>query len=212
MRIIITEQQLKTIIQESYDINDEDDFYSLMNEKEYDVFSSIKNGEKITFNRINPIQYKNALFEFTKYGEFFRFPEKIVNTWKNICLRNTILLGVVTEICGHANSFPFDAFYDVFDEIPENKRNFDFTDAYEYLETQYNIDDYLPEFSNGQTLISDYGLDPLYELCSVLLKQNNPNDIIVTINKMLDISHQRSDLAELFIEGGSKSLNFITNN
>jgi hypothetical protein len=49
------------------------------------------------------------------------------------------------------------------------------------------------------------------EIRSRNIKSKNPNEIIVTINRILDVSHQRSDLAELFIEGGSKSLDYISN-
>lgn len=210
MKLIITEQQLKKIIQESHDINDEDDFYSLMSDMTYNIFESIKRGEKISYVKINPIQYKNALIEFMKYGEFYRFPSKIINNWKNICLRNTILLSVITDIYGHSKSFPFDEFYDVFD-IPEEEQNYDWGDVISILDDKYNIYAYTPKFSNGHELISDYGLKPLHKLCNVLLKQNDPNEIIVTINKILDISHYRSDLSELFIEGGGGSLDMISN-
>lgn len=207
MKLILTEQQFKTIILEW---DDDEDFYSGLSDMTYHVFNSIKNREKIRHTKINPVQYKNALIEFTKFGEFFRFPTKIINNWKNICLRNTLLLAALTDIYGHSQHFPFDEFYDVF-EIPEEEQSHDWEDAFNLLDNVFHIDEYTPKFSNGHELISDYGLKPLYNLCLVLLKQNDPNEIIVTINKILDISHQRSDLAELFIEGGSKSLDMITN-
>jgi hypothetical protein len=210
LKLIITEQQLKTIIKESFNINDENDMLTFSDNMIYNVFESIKQGKKIKYNKINPIQYKNALLEFMKYGEFYRFPSKIIIDWKNICLRNTILLGIITDIYGHSEHFPFEEFYNVF-EIPEEQQDYSYYTAFEYLDTEYNIVEYTPKFSNGHFLISDYGLKPIYKLCLILLKQNNPNEIIVTINKILDISHQRSDLAELFIEGGSKSLDIISN-
>jgi len=43
-----------------------------------------------------------------------------------------------------------------------------------------------------------------------LINTTDYNEIIVLIIKALDISHQRSDLSELFIEGGEASLNRIS--
>lgn len=76
---------------------------------------------------------------------------------------------------------------------------------------EYDLNYVLPTFSNNQYTISDYGLEPLYKLGLEMIKQDTPEEIIVTINKILDVTHQRGDLAELFIEGGSKTLNYISN-
>ncbi len=89
-------------------------------------------------------------------------------------------------------------------------KDYNFGAAYEFLDEVYKIEDILPLFSNGQWVLSDYGLEPLFKLGEEILSQDDPNEIIVTINKILDVSHQRSDLAELFIEGGSKSLDYIS--
>lgn len=142
----------------------------------------------------------------------------------------------LTEIAGHTSHFPWDEFFDVFDynhdtdennsgeyskwfymikkEEPDND-DFDEINSFyatnRFLDEVKHIDDYLPLFSNGQYLISDYGLEPLFKLGEELEKQHDPNNILVIINKILDVTHQRSDLAELFIEGGSKSLDYISN-
>jgi hypothetical protein len=209
MKLILTESQYKIIIRES--INDEYDYYELLNQLTYDIFLDIRNKKKIIIYKINPIQYKTALSEFVKYGEFFRFPSQIVYKWKNICLRNTLILKIMNDMYGHSTSFPFDEFYDVF-EIPEEEHDYKWDVAIDILGDKYNIEEYTPKFSNGHELISDYGMEPLLKLAFELVKQDNPNEIIVTINKMLDISHQRSDLSELFIEGGGGALDMITNN
>jgi hypothetical protein len=83
--------------------------------------------------------------------------------------------------------------------------------AYEFLDEVKNMDDYLPLFSNGQWVLSDYGLKPLYEIGQEMVATSSPEELIVLINRALDVTHQRSDLAELFIEGGSASLSAISN-
>jgi hypothetical protein len=54
--------------------------------------------------------------------------------------------------------------------------------------------------------ISDYGLEPLMTLLSQLRKETRPEDKLVTIDKMLNVVHQRSDIAKWFVEGGSRAL------
>ena len=90
------------------------------------------------------------------------------------------------------------------------KQNYDFGLAYQFLEKR-NIDDYVPFFSNGQPVLSDYGLEPIERIVRELITQQNPGEILVSINRILDVMHQRSDLSELFIEGGGGSLEYISN-
>lgn len=207
MKILITDIQYNLILES---INNIDDFYDLLFENIYFVFESIKNKTKIKFKYINPIQYKKALDEFVTYKTFVRFPVKYIFHWKDIVLYDISLLKSLTEIQGHSSDFPFDEFYDVFD-IPKEKRNNSFSDACDILYDEYNTDDYIPIFSNGQPVLTDYGLNPLLRLARELIEQDNPEDIIVTINKILDVAHQRSDLSELFLQGGKKSHDYISN-
>lgn len=88
-------------------------------------------------------------------------------------------------------------------------KDYDWSSVYEYLDDVMNIDDYVPFFESGHAVMSDFGLEPLRKLVLTLLGQDRAEDIIITINKMLDVTHPRGDLAELFIKGGSKSLDFI---
>ena len=210
MKIILTENQLNQILFE--EINYEDDFYSLMFNVTYDIFQSIKNKNKIYFDLIKPLEYKRALEEFMKYGQFIRFPEDKIYDWKDLVLTNIAMLDSLTSINGHAQHFPFDEFYDVFDnlKIPK-KHQYDWSYVYEILDRKYHNDDYIPFFSNGQPVLSDYGLEPLLKLAKELISQRKPEEIIITINKIMNVAHQRSDLSELFIEGGEKSHHMISN-
>jgi len=193
-------------------IKSEEDFLELMFQVTYDIFMQIKNKEKITFSLINPQQYKRAMEEYMKYGQFIRFPEDKIYDWKELVLNNIMMLEILTQIHGHSSNFPFDGFYDVFDEVdvPEgNKYDWDY--VYEILKNEYDIDEYVPHFSNGQPVLSDYGLNPLHKLAKILIPQTKPEDIIITINKIMNVAHQRSDLSELFIQGGEKSHDMISN-
>jgi len=210
MKIKILENQLKNIILEN--IDHDDDFHSLMFSVTYNIFMSIKNKKKIFFDLIKPLEYKRALEEYMKYGMFVRFPENKILDWKELVLTNIAMLDALTSIHGHSQYFPFDEFYDVFDnlKIPK-KHKYDWTYVYNILDKKYKIDDYVPFFSNGHTVLSDYGIEPLFKLAYVLIRQTKPEDIIITINKIMNVAHQRSDLSELFIEGGEKSHHMISN-
>lgn len=58
--------------------------------------------------------------------------------------------------------------------------------------------------------ISDYGLQPLMILVSQLRRDVKPEDKLVTIDKMLNVVHQRSDIAKWFVEGGSRALSQLS--
>lgn len=173
-----------------------------------------KSTKKHVLKKINLNMYQKALNEFIKYGELMRFPAKYVEQWKNIIIQNFMYLDVITMFYGHTSSFDEDAFNDVVLNTDETgKRVNDWSEAMDYIEENgYDniLDNILPRFSNGHDLISDYGLEPLSKIVEKLYETDDPNEILILINKALDISHQRSDLSELFIEGGESSLNRIS--
>jgi hypothetical protein len=67
----------------------------------------------------------------------------------------------------------------------------------------YYMDD--PEHKMGG-FISDYGLKPLETLLGQLIRSNKAETDIPIIDKMLNVIHQRSDIANWFVEGGSDAL------
>jgi len=58
--------------------------------------------------------------------------------------------------------------------------------------------------------ISDYGLEPLMKLLSELLRSTTPEEKLLIIDRILNVVHQRSDIAEWFVEGGSKALSQLS--
>jgi hypothetical protein len=65
----------------------------------------------------------------------------------------------------------------------------------------------LPDGSDG---ISDYGIEPIMNILKEYDENLQPEKVLVMINKILDISHCRGDLASIFIVGGSKTLSNIS--
>ena len=66
----------------------------------------------------------------------------------------------------------------------------------------------LPDGSVGNT---DYGLEPILKIINEYNDKSTAEDVIVLINKVLDVYHQQGDLSSIFIEGGTNSLYKISN-
>lgn len=81
-----------------------------------------------------------------------------------------------------------------------------------YEEMRNRIYDYYMEDSEHKLggFISDYGLEPLLKLLNQLLKTNSAEEKIPIIDRMLNIVHQRSDIASWFVEGGSSALSQLS--
>ena len=208
-----------------------DDFNEILTTLPYEILSDIKHKQKVSFHPIPPLQYTRALQEFMKYGELFRFPARIIYKWKELILYNIAQLDVINSINGHSSYFPNDEFLDVFDYEEErggeghgdfsvwleNSEEYGLGDRYNYsavsvyLSDVVKCDDVLPLFTNGRYMISDFGLPVLLKLADKLIPEQDPNKILVLINRILDVTHPRSDLAELFIDGGSETLSRISN-
>jgi hypothetical protein len=58
--------------------------------------------------------------------------------------------------------------------------------------------------------ITDYGLKPLRVLAIELYRENDPKKKLMLIDRILNVTHQTSDLAAWFIQGGSNSLNDLS--
>lgn len=211
---IITEE-VKRFLKEN-DFTDADDYYEEYDNVFREILDKMINGDttKIILKKIKPQMYQQALNEFMKYGQIMRYPTKYIHDWKDIVIRNTIFLDVNTMFYGHTSYFDVDTFNDyVFntDESGESVSGWD--EAWKYMEQKGYVevlDAFMPRFSNGHDLISDFGLEPLQKIVKQLMENQDPNQILVLINKALDISHQRSDLSEIFIEGGEASLDRIS--
>ncbi len=63
--------------------------------------------------------------------------------------------------------------------------------------------------SEGRYILSDYGFPLLHTLYSDLFLAITNADIVFYIDRVLNVVHQRSDLAALFVQGGSKTLQQI---
>jgi hypothetical protein len=112
-----------------------------------------------------------------------------------IMSRNILKLNVNTELSGRVN-------YSVDDDLEE----YDITSE-NLWEGDFTFGDYMrDEITN----ISDFGLDPLLKLLKQLRQQTKPEEKLVTIDRMLNVIHQTSDLANIFLQGGVNDLNNLS--
>ena len=63
----------------------------------------------------------------------------------------------------------------------------------------------------GAWLLSDYAFNSLHPLVIKILKAETAEDKLYMIDRVLNVVHQRSDLAQHFIEGGTSTLCKIAN-
>ena len=102
-----------------------------------------------------------------------------------------------TALLGHKRDDPKDLIKDANEEIEPTE---------ELLE---KLGEYLQD-ENGQWRWSDYGLDKLVDLAGELLGETDYEKKLILIDQVLNVVHQRSDLASMFIQGGRGALNQLS--
>lgn len=223
-KIVLTENQLsnlsKHILQERAFQDMYYDYIEDFNvENLFQNFLDNPNGVQSWTPLIDANSYKQALQEFTKYGQFINFPTKLIYQWVGILVRNTIQLEYNTILAGHTMSSPYYYLSEEFnyrvEELGETEINgVDITDIdedniYDKLE-EMGLYDWM-KLPDGSDAWSDYGLEPIYKQLKEYDSSMPPEKVIVLINKVLDVYHQRGDLASAFIEGGRSTLSQISN-
>jgi hypothetical protein len=124
--------------------------------------------------------------------------EKGLEKVADIMLGNIARLQATTEMMGHT---PIDARKEL-------------EDNYEITFTDQEWDDWMTDYftdESGQWTLSDYGLPKLVALYGKIFNAATAEEKLQVIDRALNIIHQRSDLAGLFVEGGSKTLMEIFN-
>lgn len=71
---------------------------------------------------------------------------------------------------------------------------------------------YIEDPKEGQGRISDYGLEPLIRLLEKLRREDSPEKKLVIMDNILNVVHQRSDIAAWFVQGGSFALSQLSGN
>lgn len=165
---------------------------------------------------INPNEYAKALDEFVQYGKLVRFPTQRVYQWIGLCMKNIALLNACTSIYGHNEGWPIYDFIEVFFDDDEDlwqecceENGLEPDDYDEYLD---NIG-FTDWCDNGTDTLacSDFGLQPLMKLANSYKEDMSPEQVLVLINRIIDVTHANGDLSSLFIKGGKYACDKISN-
>ena len=203
-KILFTENKLQNIVREcvnevlceyGFDLLNESDgdnvLYDVM--EEYSIFDLLcefaddkEHGvAKRKWVLIPAQQYKTLLerFMLAPTPDAARIPENVVDGWFKIIVQNTVVLDYMTAIAGHEQYFPSDDLEDFFGNVTDWT---DYSLAFEYLD---NLGFYdwckLPDNSDAW---SDYGLKPIYTLIRQYNASMSPGEVLVLINRILDIT------------------------
>lgn len=162
----------------------------------YDALSYRK-GKSFTWTKVKPLQIKLVWQSFVRMGIVLN--PKLVDKIQQTFLENIAILDVLTGCMGHAQYCGIQEMVDLYELNLYQKRKL----RKVFWDTDYH------NFSNGQPLLSDYGLPQLKTFLEKALSETAYEKKIVWLDAILNVVHPRSDLAELFVEGGSESLTEI---
>lgn len=186
--------RIHNILQEVIAENEDDtfwDLYDLRSELMYhtlqDIKSSMENGDHkrqpwkvIPFNKL-----KYCWESYMKLG--FVRNERLLEDIATLVVNNIVQIDVNTELMGHKSFYPIDEMEDV-GLTEEDLQKTDYFDT------------------DGQWRLSDYASDKLLEIALKILRAESPEQKLVLVDQALNVIHQRSDIAEWFVEGGSRNL------
>lgn len=207
---------------------------------EYTVLRMVINNQNLWTPLIQPAMYQQALNEFTKFGRIEKFPAKYIHQWMGVIMKNTAILRAITSIAGHDIGYPtsqiIDACFNSEEEFEQYKQGLnhkgEFSPDFGWMgqeEEDFNEEDevsdneaacqYLEDngyfermtLPDGSSAWSDYGIQPLEKIILEYSDTLGAEQVLVLINRALDVTHQRGDLASAFIEGGAETLSQISN-
>lgn len=198
------------------------------------IVANINNKPSIWYPLINPDEYKYALSEYMKYGELIHYPLSKIESWVDIIMKNCAIFQNLSAIYGGEDYT--DEQYDELAQIVYNQLddNLPYEEYKRYLidnKTKFYMDWYGMVYVEDSLSCLWYILTQMDFWNKIKLPDGNvafsdtqgwydlmnfdelstPEEALVQINKVLDVWHQRSDLASMFIRGGSDSLTRITN-
>lgn len=184
--------KFKNILRESTDYDAAEDFFERRTEQLADLADLLKQSKgkgRVPWKTVPSSLLKRVWYQFGKYN---RIKLNDIDKIADQILTNIARLRASTEMMGHSES-------DVRPELEE--MGYTFTEEeWEDWMTNYFTD------AKGGWMLSDYALKPLEKLYSKIFNADTPEEKLYACDKVLNIIHQRGDLAAMFVEGGSKTL------
>ena len=177
--------------------------FDLLSEFMHDKENNIKQKK---WNLIPAEQYHTLLKRYMNDPIMARIPYSVVHNWfTNIIVPNALDIYYITNLAGHSSYFPSDVVSDYFDA----DNIVDYKTGSEYLDSIGFYD--WCKLPDGTDAWSDYGLNPLFQNIHEYTPNMSAEDLLILINRCLDVAHQRGDLSSAFVQGGKKSCDYISN-
>ena len=139
------------------------------------------------YKNIDPNQYQMNFDKFTGKAKKSSLPKKPTQQVENKYLDDFI------EIQGLKDYKDDELVPKLYEELMDKFANY------------YSVDP-----KSGADYMSDYGLEPLLKGLSELRDASNAEEKLPIIDQMLNVVHQRSDMAAWFVEGGSRALSQLS--
>ena len=125
--------------------------------------------------------------------------DSVIEKLQSIVINCYLKLYVNTVLFGHT---PMNPFHYAEGYLPEDWKEEDFDEWLTDFE-DFAIDD------RYNWRISDYGLEKIGNYSRALITEEDQNKKLLWIDCILNVVHQRSDLAKWFVEGGSQTLSTL---
>jgi hypothetical protein len=137
--------------------------------------------------RVVPAERLKRIWQDSADLGFIR-DEKGLLSIRDRFVENYLRLGVNTAISGHAT-------YTYREELDDH---FESDDIEPFV-------DWAIQCETGWRL-TDIGIDRLFPLCAAASEATDPAEILMLCDLIMNVAHQRSDLASWFVAGGSRTL------
>lgn len=155
--------------------------------------------KKQSWSTVPAARFKKIWMDYGKKG--ILRDEKGLDAIADKIVTNYAKLQANTLLAGHTGHDPISYIEDITNQkVPESLLEEPLTD---YITDETTDPKYHP------LRISDYGLDRMSPWIHKLLRADTAEEKLFAIDRILNIAHQRSDLAAWFVEGGTKTLNEV---
>jgi hypothetical protein len=187
--------KLKFLLIENLDYDAAEDFFRRRDEQLAELADLLKKSGGKGKLPWKTIPAKLLMKVWLQFGKYHRINTNDLDKISDQMLTNIARLRASTEMMGHTS-------YDVRPELEDI--GYFFTDE----EWKNWMSNYFTD-KRGGFLLTDYGLPKLEKLYGDIFTANTDEEKLYAVDKALNVIHRRSDLASMFVEGGSKTLNII---
>lgn len=159
-------------------------------------------GDRMRWSKLPLERTKKIWRDFARTGVIR--DEKGLDDIVHHMVENIALLDATTDLAGHGDVLP-DHIIEGMELDPDSP---EVSEAMDKL-SWFILD--APQGTRAQWRISDYATPALRSLAIKALDADTPEEKIVLVDRMFNITHQRSNLANWFIEGGRDALDDLSN-